>query len=220
MDALAKARDFWKVAAGFPVDKENVYPEHGKAQEFDAIVNTSVLEYGCGGGSDTLSFLRRGNNVYFADIVPGNVAITQNRAAEAGYSSKARGILLTASDTIPLKDASVGVVSSHGVIHHIPSPSSVLIELHRVLKPRGMIYIMLYTEKLRRDLDDEVQRWRAKGLSETEAFGHATDGDGCPYSRYYTDAEGRDLLTNCGFTVTSTFEYVNGQFRTFRGVKL
>lgn len=216
---LIKAREFWACAAGFPVDKEAVYPQHRIAQQFDDIVAKSVLEYGCGGGSDTLSFLRRGNRVYYADIVPGNVQTTSQRVAEAGFTAMARPITLAASDAIPLKDASIDVISSHGVIHHIEEPFAVLLEFHRILKPGGLALIMLYTEKLRADLDPEVARRIHSGMSEGRAFGEATDGDGCPYARPYTESEGRDLLTNVGFTVTSTYEYVDGKFRTFRGVK-
>src|SRR4030067_2872760 len=77
-------REFWKKAASYPESKEDYYPEHAAVQEFNQYTGKRVLEYGCGGGSDALSYLRRGNTVAYLDIVPSNVIVTSPRIEAAG----------------------------------------------------------------------------------------------------------------------------------------
>jgi len=42
---------------------------------------------------------------------------------------------------LPYKDQSFDGVFSNSIIHHIPNPSSVILEIERVLKPQGLLYI-------------------------------------------------------------------------------
>lgn len=105
-----RSRKFWRVASTFPPNKEDVYPEHAIAQEFDSLpANSLVLEYGCGGGSDALSFLRRGHRVVAVDINPNNIASTGARIRDTdalGYHERYATWLLLKSDEIqPLASA-------------------------------------------------------------------------------------------------------------------
>jgi len=216
---LTVVRQFWQCASGYPPDKEKCYPDHAIAHEFDRVAGQAVLEYGCGGGSDTMSLLRRGCTVWFADVVITNVRMTMARVQAAGYLAKAIGVPLMHSDKTMLPDGTVDVVNCHGVLHHIEDPRPVLDEFVRVLKPGGRAAIMLYTEGLEKNLAEETQKHMARGLTQGQAFGWATDGEGCPYSRSYTVSEGTNLLESAGLKVESTFDYANGLFRTFRCVK-
>lgn len=218
MTDLQPERSFWKVAAGFPADKEAVYPEHAIAQEFDRWRGKAVLEYGCGGGSDAMSYARRGCRVWAVDIVPENIKATQERAASAGLNVPA--ILLDRSDQIPIAEGSFDVASSHGVIHHIREPLPVLREIRRVLAPSGHLYVMLYTEHLYNALKADTERVaREQSIPLEEAFGWHTDGRGCPWADYYTEDEGEELLDDGGFQVLSTFLYNNDHFRCYRAIR-
>jgi SAM-dependent methyltransferase len=228
MIVTERVQRFWQCAAQFPADKEAVYPEHAEAQEFDRHLGKTVLEYGCGGGSDVLSFMRRGCHVLAVDVVPQNLAATRDRASRLiAEAEMADGIIwpplvgrLEDSAPIELPDASFDVVSSHGVLHHIPDPRPVIEEFYRLLKSGGECYVMLYTEQLYAEHEAraaELVRWR--GLSVEEAFGWCTDGEGCPYAVAYAEVGGRRLLEEAGFEVTRVFPYFEGRFRTFRGQK-
>lgn len=215
--ALERVRDCWSRAASFPADKENVYPQHAEAQEFEKNRGARVLEYGCGGGSDALSYLRRSCDVTFVDIVPGNVSAAKERIAAAGYASTSRGLVIDESDRIPLPSGLFDVASAHGVLHHIPDPLPVLRELRRLLKPRGKLYVMLYTEQLFEVHRAEVDRLVAeKGISQAEAFGWRTDDTGTPYAVHYTEQSGTLLLEAAGFRVHDSVLFNADQFRTFR----
>lgn len=215
-----RIKSFWQVAGTFPANKEDVYPQHTIAQEFNKYRGIRVLEYGCGGGSDTLSYLRRGNFVYATDVVPQNIEVAKARVHNAMAAVQSSFLLLDRNDQIPLPDGFIDVASSHGVIHHIATPEPVLTEIVRVLKPGGMLYVMLYTEHLYKRFQPEITKLvREEGITALEAFGWCTDGEGCPYADSYTEAGGTALLSKVGLTVTSTYMYNNDDFRTFRAVK-
>lgn len=226
-DPLTRARKFWKVAATFPPNKEEVYPEHAKAQEFDSFVGITppmrVLEYGCGGGSDAMSFLRRGCHVTAVDIHPGNIATTELRVRDDADGIDMRRRLTTFvleySESIPVGSDNFDVASAHGVLHHIQRPvvNLVVKELRRVLKKGGSLYTMLYTPRLETEQrESTLALQKQHGLSYGEALGWAIDGHGCPWAESYTELQARELFEPAGFALRSTFEYHDGRFRTFR----
>lgn len=248
----AVSRVAWRLASGFPPDKEAVYPEHGVVQEFDSHRGKRILDYGCGGGPDTMSFLKRGNQVWFADIVPENVATATQRIREAGVNvgeihaiagplagmrkpgrdeglSPGTGIThtpcawpvaLEVSAPLPFPDVVFDVVSSHGCLHHIRNVEPVVAEFFRILKPGGLIYVMLYTEILwDRCLPEMTSRVQAGAMPDLfAAFCSMTDY-GAPYARKYTVEEGCDLLEHAGFEVLKSTVWNNGDFRTFKAKK-
>lgn len=217
---MKEAIEFWKCAGTFPPDKENVYPEHVKAQEFDQHKGKVVLEYGCGGGSDTMSYLRRGCTVHACDIVPDNIRMTVARAKAEKFPATARLNMhwLKESAKIPVDDKTVDVASAHGVLHHIKDAVPALKEMRRTMKKGGLVYVMLYTERLFSENEATVkQLMEAHGIAKEQAFGWITDGQGCPYTIPYTEKEGREFLSSAGFKQISAYEYHNGLFRTFQG---
>lgn len=227
MVTMEQVRRAWTRAQGFPIAKESVYSGHAEAHGFDKEAGNVVLEYGCGGGSDTLSLLRRGCRVYFADVTHSNVEVTRSRVTEAGMIERATGLALDASDRLPIADGILDAVTSHGVIHHIEDPLPVMCEFFRVLKPGGRVYVMLYTEHLRMRADTAIHTLaRERGLPVEEGFSWFTDGAGTPWAEWYTVEEGRQLLTDAGFENTGYTEYNKSaenenraDFRTFAGRK-
>jgi SAM-dependent methyltransferase len=218
---IERARDYWKKASGFPADKEAYYPEHAAAQEFDRWGGSDVLEYGCGGGSDALSYMRRGCSVVAVDINPINQQTTSDRMVkfheEQPGTSHTR--FLERSDVIPVGDAAFDVASAHGVLHHIPQPlvGRVVAEIYRVLKPGGWFYAMLYTNKYAEATHANTERYMTrKGISREEAFGWCTDGEGCPWGEPYDEPKVRALVEPAGFQLVSTFVYNTDYFATYR----
>jgi 2-polyprenyl-3-methyl-5-hydroxy-6-metoxy-1,4-benzoquinol methylase len=220
MIPIETTRGAWKRASTFPSNKELIYPQHAIVQEFDANKGKRVLEYGCGGGADTLSYLRRGCIVFYVDVVPENVKTTQDRIHASRMTGKAYGLLLDASVPIPLGAGYFEVISAHGVLHHIENPVPVLAEFRRLIHPQGALYVMLYTETLRARFEPTIRALVLSGRCETEeeAFSWCTDGEGTPYARSYTEEEGRALLTAAGFDVVSATAFDNNDFRTYKAV--
>jgi ubiquinone/menaquinone biosynthesis C-methylase UbiE len=224
MVSIERTRDVWKRAAEFPPNKEFVYPEHAKVQEFATNSQKRVLEYGCGGGADTLSYLRRMCRVWYVDVVPENIARTTERVITAGKQGQANGLVLVDSAPIPLGGDYFDIVNCHGVLHHIADPvmvKHVLAEFHRLLNPRGALYLMLYTEIMYAHFQPSITSLLAQKRCATreEAFGWCADGEGVPYARAYTEDEAHTLLRDAGFRVLSASLYNQKFFRTFKAAR-
>jgi len=101
----------------------------------------SVLDYGCGTGSYILeSSTLAGNHgtVYALDINPLSVAAAKRIALRYNLPN-VRTIL---SDCVTgLPDRSVDVVLLYDILHDLKNYNSVLDELHRILKPEGILSV-------------------------------------------------------------------------------
>ena len=72
-----------------------------------------------------------------------------------------RGGAMAALDLGP-RDRPVDIVFSHGVLHHVPEIRRAQDEIHRVLRPHGLLVAMLYA---RRSLNYQASiRWVRRGV--------------------------------------------------------
>jgi SAM-dependent methyltransferase len=91
----------------------------------------TVLDLGCGRGY----WLRR---MARAGLAPVGLEYDPARAAEAGLQAP---VVAGDATHLPLRAASVGVVWSIHVLHHLPDPPAVLAEVARVLRPGGHLIV-------------------------------------------------------------------------------
>jgi SAM-dependent methyltransferase len=97
--------------------------------------SATVLDFGCGGGS-LLSRLVCGRRLGVEPL------------AESRALASSRGLEVSPSlDEIP--DACVDVAISHHALEHCAYPFTELMQLHRVLKPRGKLVVMVPIEDWR-----------------------------------------------------------------------
>jgi ubiquinone/menaquinone biosynthesis C-methylase UbiE len=98
-----------------------------------------VLDYGCGSGSFTLAALKRvgpEGKVYALDLHPLALQRVQRAAEKRGF----RNIETIQSDCITrLPGGTVDVVLFYYTLHWLTDPDCVLGELHRILKPDGVL---------------------------------------------------------------------------------
>ena len=98
-----------------------------------------VLDYGCGSGSFTLAALKRvgpEGKVYALDLHPLALQRVRRAAEKRGFNN----IETIQSDCITrLPGDTVDVVLFYYILHWLTDPDCVLRELHRVLKPGGVL---------------------------------------------------------------------------------
>src|SRR5262245_24674011 len=108
---------------------------------FDQFVGASLLEIGCGMGTDLLQFARGGASCTGIDLTPRSVEITRHRFALYGQRGS---FMISDGERLPFKSNSFDVVYSNGVLHHTPDTEGAVKEVHRVLRPGGVAKVMLY----------------------------------------------------------------------------
>lgn len=105
------------------------------------VTGKAVLNIGSGAGTEALMLAHSGADCIAMDIT--------HQAADAAQSLiqriSAKGFGIQADARfIPLQSESIDAVYSSGVLHHSPNIEQSIREIHRVLRPDGRIYIMLY----------------------------------------------------------------------------
>jgi len=76
-----------------------------------------VVEIACGIGTDGVQFARAGAEYIGVDLTPMGSALTYQNLAFRGLTAHT---LVGSVEHLPLGDASVDLIHSHGVIHHTP----------------------------------------------------------------------------------------------------
>ena len=96
---------------------------------------STILDFGCGPGHDTISLLNHGaKHVYFADVSWKALSITNDRLKMHGLRSEATPLF--ADDPLP----SVDHVHCAGVLHHMHDPQGALQRL-RACAPKARIMV-------------------------------------------------------------------------------
>lgn len=110
-----------------------------------------VLEIGLGQGAESEQLIRRGARWSGLDLTPESVDRVAARLALRGLPHQ--GLRQGSVLQIPWPDDHFDVVFSHGVLHHVPDIRRAQAEIHRVLRPGGVLVAMLYA---RRSLNYQV----------------------------------------------------------------
>src|SRR6266511_4278643 len=152
-----------------------------------------VLEIGCGIGTDGARFLEGGASYVGSDS--SGVAV---RTARATFDLLGLpGAVLAADATaVPVRTASVDVVYSNGVLHHVPDTRGAVDEIHRVLRPGGRCVVMLYhRSSLNYRFNILLRRHGLRYLTDRRLFlSNNTDGPGNPLSKVFSAREARRLF--------------------------
>jgi len=101
-----------------------------------------VADYGCGPGSFTIPaalIVGEGGRVYAIDIHPLAVSSVRERASKRGLRN-VETILVQGYDT-GIEASSIDRVLLIDTIHRIEDPGALFGELHRILKPDGLLFM-------------------------------------------------------------------------------
>jgi ubiquinone/menaquinone biosynthesis C-methylase UbiE len=100
-----------------------------------------VLEVGCGIGVDSIQLAKCGFEVTAVDLTDSALKVAKEFAAARDVKIDFR---LGTAEGLDFPSASFDAVYSFGVLHHTPDIEQSVAEVHRVLRPGGRAYVMLY----------------------------------------------------------------------------
>jgi SAM-dependent methyltransferase len=156
--------------------------------EFARWSGKSVLEIGCGIGTDAANFARNGAHYSAIELSDESLKVARKRFDVFRLSGTFyRGNAEDAAEIV--KTGPFDIIYSFGVIHHTPSPRAVIESARRLIKTDGELRIMLYAKN----------SW--KNCMIDGGFDQPEAQSGCPIAFTYTHDEVCDLLKGC-FAVT------------------
>ena len=114
-------------------------PRENILQEVELERGFQVLDYGCGSGSYSVPAAKavgETGRVYALDIHPLATEAVENRAGKEGLANVST---IVSDCATGLPDGSIDVVFLYDIFHMLDNREEVLREIHRVLRPEGML---------------------------------------------------------------------------------
>jgi ubiquinone/menaquinone biosynthesis C-methylase UbiE len=183
-------------------------PFMADAVGFSRYSGKSLLEIGCGLGTDLMEFARNGARVTGLDLTHASVSLAKRRFQLETMPGQ---FVVGDAENLPFPDQSVDVVYSFGVLHHTPDTRRAFGEVRRVLRPGGEAVIMLYhshSSHLYIGYPLELLSRLSKGkgwLNRTEYF-RIYDGEDNPLGKAYTRKQVRNLFQGFDIIDQRTYE--------------
>ena len=140
-----------------------------------------LLEVGCSMGNDSVQLARRGMNVVGVDLTERAIELVKLRFDQEGLRGEFR---VADAEQLPFEDGSFDVAYSFGVLHHTPNTPAAVREIHRVLRPGGKAFVMLYHRRSLNALAHRITGIPLDGSRE----------DPCPVEDTYTARAARRLF--------------------------
>jgi 2-polyprenyl-3-methyl-5-hydroxy-6-metoxy-1,4-benzoquinol methylase len=96
-----------------------------------------ALDYGCGAGNLTRKLVDLGCNVIASDVSNEFLKLVQGKADQ----SRVTTLQLNGDDLREMDSASVDLVATYSVLHHVPDYLKIVGEFCRIIKPGGIVFI-------------------------------------------------------------------------------
>ena len=74
------------------------------------------------------------------DLADEMLKLGRRNVTQAGFDGRIE-LVLTDARRLPWDDGAFGCVFSNSIVHHIPEPFEVLVEMRRVLAPQGLLFV-------------------------------------------------------------------------------
>ncbi len=110
--------------------------------DFNGLRGQTLLEVGCGIGTDLVRFARGGALVTGVDLSATAIDLARRNFQEHGLEPVE--LRVANAEALPYPDASFDQVYGHGVVQYTADPARLIRECHRVLKPGGTAVFMVY----------------------------------------------------------------------------
>ena len=117
------------------------YETKEKIYRFKMFKGKKILDIGCGNGWVIEQYARHGAFCYGIDLTEKAINLSYKRLSTSGLQAN---LLVGDAQELPYPSEYFDLVSSMGVLHHVPNTVRALSEIHRVLKPEGHTLLMFY----------------------------------------------------------------------------
>ena len=138
-DREVGTREFFDELDDYRFDKLRYLP---RVIDFGSYAGRTVLEIGCGIGTDLVRFARGGARTVGVDLSDTAVGLARQNFLVHGLEP--RRLLVADGARLPFSSASVDVVYAHGLLQYAAAPLEIVREAHRVLRPGGEAIFMVY----------------------------------------------------------------------------
>jgi ubiquinone biosynthesis O-methyltransferase len=139
--SVAGQYDRWheRVHRGDDIEELSLASWHRSALDLaPPLEGRSVLEVGCGAGDFSISLSAAGAHVTGVDFSPRAIELARQKAR---HHNQSIAFQVADAQTLPFADDSFDVLFSCECLEHDPDPRRMLSELHRVLKPGGVLIL-------------------------------------------------------------------------------
>jgi SAM-dependent methyltransferase len=186
--------------------------------EFHKWTGKRVLEIGCGIGTDAVNFARNGAEYTGIELSDTSLELAKQRFEL--FKLKGQFFNIDAQNYDKLSAAVCGggggdgggfdLVYSFGVIHHSPDPQKIIDNCLQLLKPDGVLKIMVYAENSWKKIMID------RGLDQYEAQSN------CPVAFTYTNDQIYKMLThfrNVQIRQEHIFPYKIPEYKQYKYIK-
>lgn len=189
--------------------RANQYPGYLELMQVAGLDNLDVVDFGCGPGHDLVGIghYSTPNSLMGFDVSERALSIARERLDLHDFG-KAVETRLIRNQKLDIADECVDYIHTSGVLHHVPDLPGTLRELHRVLRRKGRIRVMVYnSESVWWHLYVPYVLQLKRGevpveLPLREAFRMSTDGLTCPISKAFTIDSFASIALEAGFETT------------------
>ena len=133
------SKEFFDDLDDYRFDKLHYLP---RVVDFGGFRGKTLLEVGCGIGTDLVRFAGGGALVTGVDLSTTAIELAKQNFALHGVT--AQELRVGNGEAFPFPDNSFDVVYGHGVVQYTANAPRLIAECHRVLKPGGEAIFMVY----------------------------------------------------------------------------
>lgn len=130
--------EFFQDLDAYRFDKLRYLP---RVVDFNGYKGKSLLEVGCGIGTDLVRFAKGGAQTVGVDLSATALELAETNAQHSGVEADFR---LANGEDLPFEDNTFDLVYGHGVVQYTAEPRRMVEECRRVLAPRGEAIFMVY----------------------------------------------------------------------------
>jgi len=190
--AAADRREFFAQIETERYRQDWMIPQFAK---FAEARGAKVLEVGVGTGTDCLQWCRAGAELLGRDVSRRAVELTREHLSLHGMSADIR---VGDAECLELPDQTFDIYYAWGSLHHTPDTAQAIREAYRVLRPGGVLRMMVYKyPSIGGSLVVVAKGWMRGRFGSARAV--LADSVESPGTQYLRQSDVHEMLRSAGF---------------------